>query len=241
MLEDANLISTVQTRGGQSFTISIPLRSRRFEKRWINKFEVPRLRALSTVKKIAEEAMTDKPSFVYVTYIASTADNVWKALTDAQATRRVLGTQQRLRLAAGIDPWEHRRIDGSNIADVVGTVVESNPPSRLVTTWADPNGEPVVDISRVSSDIEAFGAIVRLTVKHTDLEDESARMEVAGGWSAVLSNLKSYLETGKHSSGGAVGDAGRLTVMEQDNVLPVLEGIVVLPSELPAQSGLNFA
>ncbi len=48
----------------------------------------------------------------------------------------------------------------------------------------------------MSFDIEAFGAIVRLTVKHTDLADESARMEVAGGWSAVLSNLKSYLETG---------------------------------------------
>ena len=194
MLEDANLISTVR-QGRAKLHYLNPVALEEIRERWINKFEVPRLRALSTVKKIAEEAMTDKPSFVYVTYIASTADNVWKALTDAQATAEYWGHSNVSDWQPG-STWEHRRIDGSNIADVVGTVVESNPPSRLVTTWADPNGEPGVDISRVSFDIEAFGAIVRLTVKHTDLADESARMEVAGGWSAVLSNLKSYLDPG---------------------------------------------
>ena len=102
MLEDANLISTVR-QGRAKLHYLNPVALEEIRERWINKFEVPRLRALSTVKKIAEEAMTDKPSFVYVTYIASTADNVWKALTDAQGHRRVLGTQQRLRLAVGID------------------------------------------------------------------------------------------------------------------------------------------
>src|SRR3546814_4964680 len=115
MLEDANLISTVR-QGRAKLHYLNPVALEEIRERWINKFEVPRLRALSTVKKIAEEAMTDKPSFVYVTYIASTADNVWKALTDAQATAEYWGHSNVSDWQPG-STWEHRRIAGSNIAD----------------------------------------------------------------------------------------------------------------------------
>jgi uncharacterized protein YndB with AHSA1/START domain len=75
-------------------------------------------------------------------------------------------------------------------------VVESNPPKRLVTTWSDPNGEPDDQPSRVTFDIQRYHDVVKLTVTHEDLADEADRRDAAGGWAAVLSNLKSLLETG---------------------------------------------
>ena len=72
----------------------------------------------------------------------------------------------------------------------------SEPPTRLVTTWSAPDAQPGDEPSRVTFDIEPHGEIVRLTVTHEDLKDENERDEAASGWAAVLSNLKSLLETG---------------------------------------------
>jgi len=59
------------------------------QQRWIEKFEQPRLSAVATVKRRAEETgMAAKPTFVYVTYIQSTPDTVWHALTDTDLTAR---------------------------------------------------------------------------------------------------------------------------------------------------------
>lgn len=92
--------------------------------------------------------------------------------------------------------WEHQRTDGSQIADTGGTVIESTRPTRLVTTWEDPAATAPATPSRVTFLIEPFGDIVRLTVTHEDLPDEANRDLAAHGWAAVLSNLKSFLETG---------------------------------------------
>ena len=140
--------------------------------------------------------MTDKPTFVYVTYIASTPEKVWDALTDADLTAAYWGHSNVSDWQHG-SRWEHRRIDGSGIADVVGTVVESERPTRLVTTWVSPEKEDQEDAhSRVTYDIRPHEDIVRLTVTHEDLADEGELSDVSGGWPAVLSNLKSLLETG---------------------------------------------
>jgi uncharacterized protein YndB with AHSA1/START domain len=80
---------------------------------------------------------------------------------------------------------------------VVGTVTESSPPTRLVTTWAAPGQAPAGGPSRVTFDIEPYGDIVRLTVSHDNLADDAERESAAAGWAAVLSNLKSLLETGR--------------------------------------------
>jgi uncharacterized protein YndB with AHSA1/START domain len=74
---------------------------------------------------------------------------------------------------------------------VTGTVVESTPPRRLVTTW---DGEDAS--STVTFDIEPHHEIVRLTVTHENLAGEQDRAEAASGWAAVLANLKTLLETG---------------------------------------------
>lgn len=139
--------------------------------------------------------MAEKPVFAYVTYIASTPEKVWEALTDPDLTADYWGHSNVSDWQPG-SGWEHRRTDGSQRVDVVGTVLESAPPARLVTTWAAPDAGPAQVPSRVSFDIESYGGIVRLTVTHEDLADEAERYEAARGWSAVLSNLKSLLETG---------------------------------------------
>ena len=69
---------------------------------------------------------------------------------------------------------------------------------RCLTTWAAPEDEGRDDkYSRVTFDIQPHADIVRLTVTHEDLADEAALSDAASGWSAVLSNLKSFIETGR--------------------------------------------
>ena len=87
--------------------------------------------------------------------------------------------------------------DGSGIADVVGTVLESDPPQRLVITFDDP--DPAVrseDPPVVTFEVEPFRDIVQLTVTHTRIPSEADLELAALGWSSVLSNLKTLLETG---------------------------------------------
>jgi uncharacterized protein YndB with AHSA1/START domain/DNA-binding transcriptional ArsR family regulator len=194
VLEAANLVTTVR-RGRQKLHYLNPVPLNEIQERWIERFERPRLRALSAVKRRAEEDMSDRPTFVYVIYIHSTPDRVWEALTDADLTAEYWGHSNVSDWQVG-SSWEHQRIDGTAVADVVGTVVESAPPTRLVTTWAAPDAAPTTEPSQVTFDIEPYGDIVRLTVTHENLADEAERAGAAAGWAAVLSNLKSLIETG---------------------------------------------
>jgi uncharacterized protein YndB with AHSA1/START domain/DNA-binding transcriptional ArsR family regulator len=194
VLEAADLVSTVW-RGREKLHYLNPVPLQEIQERWIDKFERPRLQMLSTIKRRAEGDMTDKPQFVYVIYIESTPEKVWHALTDADLTARYWGHSNVSDWRVG-SAWEHQRTDGSGIADVVGTVVESVPPKRLVSTWAAPGDEQGDRASRVTFEIEPYGEIVRLTVLHEDLADDAERDAAAAGWAAVLSNLKSLLETG---------------------------------------------
>ena len=193
ILEAANLVSTVR-RGRRKLHYLNPVPIHELQERWIDKFERPRLRALSAIKRAAEEPMTGKPSFRYVTYIESTPERVWEALTDADLTAAYWGHHNLSDWRPG-SRWEHVRTDGSGIADVVGTVEEATPPTRLVTTWSEPGDVRPETTSRVTFEIEKYAGIVRLTVTHDDLP-EADREQAEAGWSAVLSNLKSLLETG---------------------------------------------
>ena len=79
-------------------------------------------------------------------------------------------------------------------------MIETTPPRRLVFTWARPTeAEDTSRHSRVSFDIEPYGdALVRLTVTHDELEGDPDMLSgISGGWPKVLSNLKTFLETGR--------------------------------------------
>jgi uncharacterized protein YndB with AHSA1/START domain/DNA-binding transcriptional ArsR family regulator len=195
VLEAANLITTVW-RGRRKLHYLNPVPIHEIQERWIGKFDRPRLAALSAIKRQAEEHdVADKPTFVYVTYIESTPEKVWHALTDADLTAEYWGHSNVSDWQAG-SRWEHVRTDGSGIADVAGTVIQAEPTKRLVVTFDAPSTEPVAEPTVVSFDIVGHGDIVRLTVTHEKLADQDACEAVSSGWPAVMANLKSLLETG---------------------------------------------
>ncbi len=140
----------------------------------------------------------DETRFVYETYISTTPEKLWKALTDPKMTEKYWQHENVSDWRQG-SRWEHRRTDKSRTLDMVGKVIESHPPRRLVISWALPADEGREDQhSRVTLDIEPYGGIARLTVTHDRLEPGSRMQEgIADGWPKVLSSLKSLLETGK--------------------------------------------
>lgn len=157
--------------------------------------------------------MTNKPDYVYVTYIASTPEAVWQALVDPEVTARFWSGMKdsgppHVNVSdweAG-SRWEHRRADESAAVDIAGTVVESTPPRRLVLTWARPGEvDDPAKHSRVTLDIEPVSdGTVRLTVIHDDLQKDPKMLAgISGGWPVVLANLKSLLETGRALPGSA--------------------------------------
>ncbi|MHC5905031.1 SRPBCC domain-containing protein [Streptomyces sp. S6] len=132
--------------------------------------------------------------YTYVLYVGASPERIWDALTDADLTAAYWGHRNVSDWREG-SRWAHVRTDGSEVADVVGSVVESRRPRRLVTTWAAPDDPGRV--SRVWFDIKGHEGIARLTVVHQDLRDAAEVRDVASGWPAVLSNLKTTLETGR--------------------------------------------
>jgi uncharacterized protein YndB with AHSA1/START domain len=191
VLEAANLVSTSR-RGREKLHHLNPVPLHEIQERWIDKFEEPRLRALSALRRRAEDGMTDRTA-VYVTYIESTPERVWAALTDPELTAVYWGHRNESGWTVG-SRWDHVRTDGTGATDGGGTVEEADPPRRLVLTWGPAPGE-AGGTSRVTFAIEPGDGIVRLTVTHTDL-DPGEQADAADGWAAVLSNLKSLLETG---------------------------------------------
>lgn len=137
--------------------------------------------------------------FVYVTYIATTPEKAWQALLDGEMTRQYWEHDNVSDWQPG-SSWEHRRLDAARTVDLVGKVVESVPPRRLVLTWAEPLADAAdkASHSRVAIDIEPVGKMVRLTVTHDELTAGSNMLKgISNGWPRVLSSLKSLLETGQ--------------------------------------------
>lgn len=148
---------------------------------------------------------TKKPDYVYVTYIATTPEKLWQALMDTDMMAQWWVDPKAGCARVNVSDWkpgslwEHRRADGSNIVDCAGKVIEADAPKRLVYSWARP--DEVADAnkhSRVSFDIVPYSSgLVQLTVIHDDLAKDPAMLSgVSGGWPKVLSNLKTFLETG---------------------------------------------
>ena len=137
-----------------------------------------------------------KPVFVYVTYIASTPEKVFKALTSTEATTKYwFGNALTSDWKVGSPMAFHREGD----LKVEGRILENDPPRRLSYTFRsmhEPhNGKEKP--SRVVFDLEQQRGQVKLTVTHDDFIEGSKVFEsISNGWPLVLSNLKSLLETG---------------------------------------------
>ena len=138
----------------------------------------------------------EKHELVYVTFIRTTPEKLWAAITTPEFSRQYWGGNANVSDWKSGSQWQHVGAGEEHAVYVAGEVVESTPPKRLVLTWADPD-EPE-DISRVTFEIEPIDDIVRLTVVHNDFKPGSTMIgDVSRGWPCVLSSMKSYLETGK--------------------------------------------
>ncbi len=142
--------------------------------------------------------MSEKPQFVYVTYIRTTPEQLWRALIEPEFTRQYwAGTWQESEWKVGA-PWRIMIPDG-RVADS-GEIVEIEPPRRLVLTWRN-EFKPELrreGYSRLTYVLERQGDMVKLTLTHEIDWPESKFIEaVSSGWPAILSSLKSLLETGE--------------------------------------------
>jgi uncharacterized protein YndB with AHSA1/START domain len=142
---------------------------------------------------------SNKPTFVCVTYINTTAEKVWRALTEGEFTRRYWGNHRNASDWRVGSDWRHEDFDDPGIVDIVGKVLEADRPRRLVLSWADPSeAKNPAKVSRVTFEIAADGGMVRLTVAHDELEPGSGMAQgVSEGWPMVVSSLKTLLETGE--------------------------------------------
>ena|SRR3974390_2134927 len=138
----------------------------------------------------------NKPNFVYVTYIASTPDKVFKALTDTDATARFwFGNAVTSDWKVGSPVGFHR----NGQLTLSGKVLECDPPRRLSYTFLPQlDGLNAEQPSRVVFEIEQQKDQVKLTVTHDDFPPSSKVFDrISNGWPLVLSSLKSYLEANR--------------------------------------------
>ena len=140
----------------------------------------------------------DKSEFVYVIYIATSPEKLWNALIDPKMTAQYWQHENISDWKPG-SKWEHREFNNERTLKLVGRVLESSPPRRLVVTWAFPaDAANEEKHSRVTFVIEPLGDVVRLTVTHDRLEPDSEMLKgITEGWPKVLSSLKSLLEAGR--------------------------------------------
>ena len=130
--------------------------------------------------------------FTYTTYIKTTPEKLWQAITNPEFARQYWGMENISDWNQGSE-WKHVNPE-SKQARILGKVLESNPPKRLVTSWASPSNP--ADESQVTYEILAVGDLVRLDVVHANLSADMGR-GVTRGWPLVLSSMKSFLESGQ--------------------------------------------
>jgi uncharacterized protein YndB with AHSA1/START domain len=138
-----------------------------------------------------------KSTFVYVTYIRTTPEKLWSALTDAEFMKQYwFGNHCESEWTVG-SSWKNVYPDG-RVTDA-GEIVEADPPRRLVIRWQhqDKPELKAEGASLCTMELEPTGSAVKLSVTHTiECEPSKFIAAVSGGWPKVLSNLKSLLESG---------------------------------------------
>ncbi|MFD9902962.1 ArsR/SmtB family transcription factor [Streptomyces sp. NPDC059063] len=221
LLEAANLVTTVR-RGREKlhYLNAEPINA--IADRWISHYDRARVHALADLKHALESSpMTSKDStdsadrvdgnaFVYTTYIKTTPQKLWQALTEPAFTRRYWNLEFVTDWQPGsVMAWEGHGLTG---ADPEQVVLESDPYRRLSYTWHTftPAFAKAVELdeatlakiaaeprTKVSFDIEPLGETVKLTVVHDGFEPGSTlRAMIDEGWTLLISGLKTLLETG---------------------------------------------
>jgi DNA-binding transcriptional ArsR family regulator/uncharacterized protein YndB with AHSA1/START domain len=209
VLEAANLVTT-SWRGREKlhYLNAEPINA--IADRWINQYDRPRVQTLADLKTALEsQSMSDKAEFVYTTYIRTTPEKLWTAVTDPAFSRSYMGH--------GIESdWQkgstYTWVEGDVRIDHPDQVIlESDPYRRLAFTFHTfvpevrilapaLTEETLAELaterrSRVAFDIEQDGDRVKLTVVHDDFDPDSQVLGmISQGWPSKLADLKSRLE-----------------------------------------------
>ena len=185
--------------------------------RWIHRYHRERARALADLKYALEAPVMSQTEFVYVTYIRTTPELLWRALTDPAFTLRYWGAGLHSDWKVGSPVlWQDEA--GAPLRDLDEVVLESEPYRLLSYTWhnyqpehaqffgwsADYLARLVTEKrSKVTFIIEPVGGGVKLTLVHDGFEGETEMLRAvagnnppSGGWPEVVANLKTLLETG---------------------------------------------
>ncbi len=210
LLEAADLVTTVwRGREKLHYLNAAPINA--IAERWINRYHRERAHALADLTRALERTTMGDAEFVYTTYINTTPERLWQALTDPAFTRRYWGVTFESDWTVGSTmTWQQ---DGVTMADPAQVVLESEPHRRLSYSWHTftPEFAEAVGMSeevrvrvagerrsKVTFDIEPLGQMVKLTVVHDDFDPGSAVVQmVSEGWPHLLSDLKTLLETGE--------------------------------------------
>ncbi|GAA1866907.1 ArsR/SmtB family transcription factor [Asanoa iriomotensis] len=209
VLEAAELVTTVR-RGREKLHYLNAAPVNAIADRWINRYDRGRAQTLADLKTALEQTPMSAQEFVYTTYINTTPERLWQALTDPAFTKRYWGTEFETDWSPGSPMvWVS---DGTRIADAEQVVVESDPYRRLSYTWHTFTDEwaKTYDIteadratfaaeprSTVNFELEPAGTAVKLTVIHTGFAPGSAVLKsINDGWPQIIASLKTLLETG---------------------------------------------
>ena len=209
VLEQANLVTTVW-RGREKLHYLNPVPISDIYERWIRRYDQPRVDALTDLKRALEGPLMDKPAYVYTTYIQTTPEQLWEALTSSAFTDRYWGLSFDTDWAAGSPMvWNNH---GVRIDDPAQVVLECDPYTRLSYTWhtfspelAQAVGRDEDEFARAAAEprskvtfhLEPAGPTVKLTVIHDCPPGSVVAGLIGGGWPIVLSKLKTLMETGE--------------------------------------------
>jgi DNA-binding transcriptional ArsR family regulator/uncharacterized protein YndB with AHSA1/START domain len=222
ILEAANLVVVVR-RGRERLHYLNAAPIHQVADRWIGQYHQERVRALADLKDALEltnmtataDNATQTQSFVYTTYIKTTPEQLWNALTNPAFTKRYWDMEFVTDWNPGSHmTWKHKDVVLDDPAQVV---VEADPFTRLSYTWhtmtpefAEHVGIDTATIARLDEEtrkqrskatfvIEDMAGKCKLTVIHDDFPEDSTMLRmVSTGWPAVISSLKTLLETGHH-------------------------------------------
>ncbi len=200
VLDEVNLITTHKV-GRFKYHYLNPVPIQLLADRWISRYAAPWARALGDVKRSVEEAAMaaqEPPTHVYTVLIRATPEQVWQGLTDPAFTRQYyFGTSVRSDWQVGA-PFTYTQDDGTVVIE--GTILEIDPPWRLVTTFSAKWDEATAEDppSRVTYLLEAMGQVTKLTITHDGFGAATTTFQqVGGGVPLIASSLKTLLETGR--------------------------------------------
>ncbi|WP_433133373.1 ArsR/SmtB family transcription factor [Micromonospora sp. CA-240977] len=219
VLEAAHLVTSIRRgRDKVHYLNAAPINA--IADRWLSRYDRERAAALADLSTALEQQPMESPTFVYTTYVRTTPQRLWAALTEPAFTRRYWGG------AALASDWQvgspvlWQDAPDAEPRDLGQRVLVAEPYRRLSYSWhgfqpehAEHFGWSPEDLaarlgerrSKVTFEIEPHGdAAVRLTVVHDDFSPDSemhraisGQLEGSGGWPELMASLKTLLETGE--------------------------------------------